>query len=91
VTVDRPQTLVTAFCHPENGVLLAIATWHLPLAGWMEMTFDVTLLLDRRVLGLPEGRLEATDIPTEESVDLTKPLPLPDMKFGQLIWVRASR
>jgi hypothetical protein len=90
VTVDRPQTLVTAFCHPRHGVLLAIATWHPPLAGWMEMTFDVSLLLNREVLGLPEGPLQATDILTEETVDLTKPVLLPNVKFGRLLWVRGA-
>ncbi|MCE9591825.1 MAG: DUF6067 family protein [Planctomycetes bacterium] len=88
VTVDRPETLVTAFRHPRNGLLLVIATWHPPLAAWMEMTFDVSLHLDRKKLGLPAGALKASDILTGEDVDITKPVPIPDMKFGRMIWVR---
>jgi len=90
VTVDRYATHVTAFKHPTNGVLLAIATWHTPFPHWMGATFDVSLLLDRQVLGLPEGPLAATDIFTENEVDVTKPVPLPDMKAGRLIWVRGT-
>jgi len=89
VTVDRPDTYVTAYRHPSHGVLLAVATWHVPLAGWMEMTFDVTLRLDRELLRLPAGALRATDILTGQDVDIEKPVPLPDMKFGRLIHVRA--
>ncbi|HIJ66068.1 MAG TPA: hypothetical protein HPP77_08965, partial [Candidatus Hydrogenedentes bacterium] len=68
----------------------AIATWHTPFPHWMGATFDVSLLLDRQVLGLPEGPLAATDIFTENEVDVTKPVPLPDMKAGRLIWVRGT-
>ena len=89
VTVDRPDTYVTAFKHPPtHGVLLAVATWHIPIVAWMEQTFDVSLLLDRNTLGLPQGPLKATDIFTGADVDISKPLPLPDMKAGRLIWVR---
>jgi len=87
VTVDRPDTYVTAFCHPDNGVLLAVATWHAPLASWMEMTFDVSLLLDRPLLGLPGGALRAVDILSDEEVDIARPVPLPDVKMGRLLWV----
>jgi hypothetical protein len=88
VTVDRPDTLVTAYRHPKNGVLLAIATWQQPLAGWMEMTFDVSLVLNRKVLGLGDGPLTASDIFTGEELDITRPVPMPDVRFGRLIWVR---
>ena len=88
VTVDRADTYATAFVHPDNGVLIAVATWHPPLYDWMEMTFDVALDLDRPALGLPEGPLEATDVLTGEAVDILKPVPMPDMKAGRLIWVR---
>ena len=91
VTVDRPQTYVTAFRHPLNGVLLAVATWHEPLASWMEMTFDVTLRLDRRSLGLPGGRLGAADILTGDELDLDRPIPLHDLKSGRRIWVRGVK
>ena len=89
VRVDRAKTYVTAFKHPTNGVLLAIGTWHPELYSWMEMTFDVSLQLDREILGLPEGPLEATDVLSGEPVDVTVPVPLPDMKAGRLIWLRA--
>lgn len=88
VTVDRPETYVTAFCHRRNGVLLAIASWHPPLAGWMEENLDVSIALDRRILRLPKGRLSATDILTDETLDIEHPVPLPDPKQGRLIWLR---
>ncbi len=88
VTLDRPDTLATAFCHPENGVLLALATWHPQLAAWMEMTLDVSLLLDRKRLGLPRGKLVATDVLSDAPVDLLAPVPLPDAKAGRLLWIR---
>lgn len=88
VTIDRPETAVTVFKHPRNGVLLVIATWHPPLAGWMEMTFDVSLNLDRRRLGLPLGKLKATDILTDEDVDVARPVGIADMQMGRMIWVR---
>ena len=90
VTPDRPNTMATAFVHPKNGVLLAVASWHPPLATWLEMAFDVSLHLDRRRLGLPAGALLATDILSGEEVDIGKPLPLPDGKLGRLIWVRSA-
>jgi len=88
ISIDRPETAVTVFRHPRNGILLVIGTWHPPLAAWMEMTFDVSLSLDRRRLGLPKGPLTATDILSGESVDVERPIPIPDMKMGRLIWVR---
>lgn len=90
VTVDRPETLATAFCHGENGVLLAVASWHPPLSPWMEMTLDVSLLLDRKRLGLPAGKLEATDVLTDERVDVLSPVPIPDAKAGRLLWIRPA-
>ena len=88
ITLDRPDIKVTAFCHPQNGVLLVIGCWHQEIAAWMEMTLDVSLLLDRQRLGLPEGPLQATDILTGEAVDIDKPVLLPDHKAGRMLWVR---
>lgn len=90
VIVDRPNTYVTAYCHPRNGVLLAIATWYELLPAWMQMTFDVSLTLDRRLLGLPRGALKAVDVFTKAEVDIDRPVPLPDLKAGRLIWVRRA-
>jgi len=88
ITLDRPDIKVTAFRHPENGVLLVIGCWHQEVAAWMEMTLDVSLLLDRRKLGLPDGPLQATDILTGEDVDIKRPVLLPDPKAGRMLWVR---
>lgn len=90
VTIDRPETAVTVFRHPRNGVLLAIGTWHPPLAAWMEMTFDVSLRLDRRRLGLPRGTLKATDVLSGEDVDIARPVTVADMQMGRLLWVRCG-
>lgn len=90
VTVDRPETLVTSFVHPRRGALLVVASWHAPLAAWMEQTLDVTLLLDRKSLRLPAGKLVATDIFSDENLDIDAPIPLPDPKFGRLLWVRGA-
>jgi hypothetical protein len=54
----------------------------------MEMTFDVSLMLNRKVLGLGDGPLTASDIFTGEALDITRPVPMPDVRFGRLIWVR---
>jgi len=88
VTLDRPDIKVTAFCHPENGVLLVIGCWHQEIAAWMEMTLDVSLLLDRGKLGLPGGELRATDILTGEDVNISRSVLLPDHKAGRMLWVR---
>ena len=90
VTVDRPETLVTAYVHPRHGVLLAIGTWHTALAEWTEMTLDVSLLLDRARLGLPAGALVGEDVLSGAAVDLSRPVPLPDVKAGRLLWVRGK-
>ena len=88
ITVDRPEIKVTAFCHPQRGVLLAIGSWHPEVAAWMEMTLDVSLLLDREKIGLPAGTLLGTDILTGEDVDVARPVLLPEYKSGRLVWVR---
>ena len=90
VTVDRPETYVTAFVHPDNGVLLALSSWHPPIAEWIGHPLDVSLLLDRSRLGLGLGPIHATDILTEETVHLDQPLALLRPREGRLIWVRAS-
>ena len=59
-------------------------------AAWMEMTFDVSLRLDRRRLRLPKGALKATDILSGEDVDISRPVTVADMQMGRLIWVRRS-
>ena len=88
VTVNRPETYVTAFTHPANGVLLVMASWHPPIAEWMEQSFDVSLRLDRATLGLPAGFLRTTDVFTGEELEITDPVPLPDPREGRLLWVR---
>lgn len=90
VTIDRPETYTTAFCHPGNGVLLVIASWHLPIAGWMEQEFDVSIALDRTMLRLPDGNLQVTDIMTDQSLDIAHPIPMPDPSAGRMIWIRGS-
>jgi hypothetical protein len=90
VAVDKPLTYVTAYRHPRNGVLLAIATWLEPPIAWMEMTFQISLRLDREFLGLPKGKLAATDIISGQDVDVAAPVAIPDAKFGRLIWVRKA-
>ncbi len=87
VTVDKPLTYVTAYKHPSNGVLLAVATWLEGPVAWMETTLKVTLNLDRKFLGLPKGKLAANDIITGQEVDIDGPVQIDD-KFGRLIWVR---
>jgi len=89
IILDRPDIKATAFCHPENGVLLVIGCWHQEVAAWLEMTLDVSLLLDRGKLGLPEGHISATDILAGEEVDIDKPVLLPDQKAGRMLWIRA--
>ena len=91
VAADKPLTYVTAYRHPRNGVLLAAATWLEPPIAWMEMSLQISLRLDRAILGLPKGRLAATDIISGEDVDIEAPVGLPDAKFGRLIWVRNRR
>ncbi|MGC9346552.1 MAG: glycoside hydrolase domain-containing protein, partial [Anaerolineae bacterium] len=88
VVVDRPETYVTAFVHPERGVLLAISSWHPPIADWIGQTFDVSLLLDRDRLDLGAAPLQATDILTDEPLDIEAPIPLANPQEGRLIWVR---
>ena len=90
VVVDRPETYATAFVHPSNGALVAISSWHPPLAKWIEQPVDVSLLLDRARLGLPHGVLLATDILTEEELDISQPVPLPNPREGRLLWVRCD-
>jgi hypothetical protein len=91
VTVNRPATVVTAFRHPRNGVFLAVATWHQPLAEWMRESLDVSLDFDRRALGLPAGPLRAEDILSGEVLDPHRPIPLPRPREGRLLWVRGAR
>jgi len=88
ITLDRPEIKVTAFRHPQNGVLLVIGCWHPEMAAWLEMTLDVSLLLDRGKLGLPAGALQTTDILTGEALEIDRPVLLPNHKEGRLIWVR---
>jgi hypothetical protein len=88
VVVDRPETYATAFVHPDNGALIALSSWHPPIAEWIGHPLDVSLLLDRRKLGLGAGKLEATDLLTDEILDLERPLALPRPQEGRLIWVR---
>jgi len=90
VVVDRPETLVTAFCHPSNGALLAIATWHPPLAVWLEQKLDVSLQLDRPAMGLPPAALQTTDVLTGEDVDIACPVEISTDLSGRLLWVRAA-
>ena len=90
VTVDRAGTYVTAFVHPEGGALLAVATWEQPVVAWMGQQLDVSLRLDRAVLGLPGGLLQAVDVLTDEEVDICLPLALPDEERGRIVWVRPA-
>ena len=90
VAVDKPLTYVTVYKHPRNGVLLVVATWLEAPVQWMETSLLVTLTLDRRFLGLPGGKLAASDIITGQEVDIEAPLTIPDAKFGRLIWVRKA-
>ena len=90
VVGDRPETYVTAFAHPLHGVLLAISSWHPPIAQWIGQPIDVSLLLDRPRLGLTEGLLTTTDILTDEMLDITQPIPLAHPPEGRLLWVRAD-
>ena len=76
VTADRPDSYVTAFAHPTNGVLLVVATWHPALQHWVGDTIDISLALDRDLLRLPAGALMASDIMTGEEVDILLPLVL---------------
>jgi len=71
-------------------VLLVVATWLEAPVQWMETSLLVTLTLDRRFLGLPGGKLAASDIITGQEVDIEAPLTIPDAKFGRLIWVRKA-
>lgn len=91
VIVSRPETVVTAFLHPKNGVLLVIASWHPPITAWQKQTIDVSLLLDCKTLGLPKGPLSTVDILTDETLDVFQPIPLPNPKEGRLLWVRGKR
>ena len=88
ITVNRPVTYATVFKHPRNGIFVALATWHEPLATWMREILDVTLHLDRKALGLPAGRLRSADILTGEALDIDRPVPLPNPKEGRLLWIR---
>jgi hypothetical protein len=88
VVVDRPETYATAFVHPQNGVLLAVSSWHPPIAEWIGQPVDVSLLLDRARLGLDGRYVEAMDILTKEAVDIAQPVPLTRPQEGRLIWVR---
>jgi len=74
VTIDRPDTYVTAFVHPDNGVLLVISSWHPPLQHWVGDSIDVTLALDRGILALPDGALLANDVMTGEDLDIFRPV-----------------
>ena len=103
VTVDRPDIYATAYSHPSNGVLLAVASWHPPLQHWVGSSIDVSLKLDRTAFKLPEGKLRATDIMSGEELDIFKPVTLYWPKNvkewyantvtsfeGRLIWVRGE-
>jgi hypothetical protein len=76
VRLDRPDVYATAYRHPVNGVLLAVATWHPPLQHWVGDAIDVSLGLDRQFLGLPDGALSATDILSGGDLDVMKPVKL---------------
>jgi hypothetical protein len=56
---------------------------------WIGQPVDVSLLLDRPRLCLDGGSVEATDILTDETLDLGQPVPLPKPQEGRLVWVRA--
>lgn len=98
ITIDKPQTYATAFVHPQNGVLIALASWHPVPPEWVGITFDVALDLDREILHLPAGPLCATDILSGQDADLAKPVVLPPTSFGsnrtldfypgRLLWIR---
>lgn len=89
VTVDRPDIYTTTFTHPKNGVLVVVASWHPPVAAWLQTKLDVSLLLDRAALGLRTGSLQATDILTGETIDLTRPVEINEKISGRLIWIRS--
>lgn len=76
VTIDRPDVYITTYKHPVNGVLIAIASWHPPLQNWVGDAIDVSLGLDRKLLGLPDGVLKATDIYSGGDIDILKPVKL---------------
>ena len=77
VTVDRPDIYVTAYIHPSNGLLLVVSSWHPSWAGHEQgALLDVSLHLDRELLGLPEGTLKSTDILSGEEVEITQPIAL---------------
>jgi hypothetical protein len=88
VTVDRPETYATTYVHPNHGVLLVVGTWHPPIADWLQTKLDVSLLLDRAMLGLPAGELQASDVLTGKTIDLSKPVDLDTKISGRLVWVR---
>ena len=104
VIIDRPDTYVTVFSHPSNGCLLVVASWHPALWAWVGDSIDVSLLLDRGKLRLGDGSLLATDIMTDEELDIFKPVVLTTLKEpaksaftnkifpfeGRLIWVRGK-
>lgn len=90
VVVDRPETYATAFVHPDNGVLVAISSWHPPIAEWIGQPLDVSLLLARSRLGLDGGPVDVTDILTDEALDIERPISLVAPQEGRLIWVRAA-
>jgi hypothetical protein len=88
VVVDRPETYATTFVHSSNGALIVISSWHPPIAEWIGQLVDVSFLLDRARLRLDGGKLTATDILTDEILDIERPVPLPKPQAGRLIWVR---
>jgi len=88
VLLNKPETYATVFTHPQNGVLLVIASWHQKIAEWMHQPLDTTVHLNRKTLGLSDGKLKAVDIMSGKKVDLSKPVPLPDPRDGRIIWIK---
>jgi len=75
VHTDSQYARATAFVHPDNGIVLAVANWHPPYPKWMEQVLGISIGLDRDELGLPGGKLRCTDVITGEELDITKPVP----------------
>ena len=96
VKLDRPQTYATVFRHPGNGILLVVASWPFGESAAPDEKTDVTVTLDRKFLGLPDGPLTSTDILADASVDISRPFPLiavpPELSREKvrLLWIRGG-
>ena len=87
--MGSPDAYVTLFRHERHEVLIVIGSWHPAAPAWTGRKMEVNLTLDRAGLGVSErAELAATNVLTGDAVDLSRPIGLPNVRRGALLWVR---